>query len=360
MVLVSLSPHSFWKLKISLDWWYFPQWFSQVVEITQTEIVQILSRPFQEAFLSQSVPESHHSLPFTLEACPRKLTPKEVAKIVYQSFRFSQGSIELQFSMLYQAFQYFWSQEVDIKECEQKFVKMLKVGKKYSETFVNSGGISITVAKWVDMGLSSTGAHKRVSADNLEEMTGKYGRANPFISMLLTWKGHIERYDRDGSYSVSKIRRYENILWILSAMVEQDMKYIFQVEKRYGVSSALKDEYVWRPDRFPENDGKNNQLDRFFSYFVWYIVKWHKTWDDFFDKYFSLLRWYFKDWIASLPTKSRLKSSEISLRDKIKSTSRSSRDEVITQEDIADLLAFYNSTHSNSLVMIDEVFSKTL
>lgn len=262
--------------------------------------------------------------------------------------------------MLYQAFQYFWPQEVDIKECEQKFVKMLKVGKKYSETFVNSGGISITVAKWVDMGLSSTGAHKRVSADNLEEMTGKYGRANPFISMLLTWKGHIERYDRDGSYSVSKIRRYENIFWILSAIVEQDMKYIFQVEKRYGASSAPKDEYVWRPDRFPENDGKNNQLDRFFSYFVWYIIKWNKAWGEFFDKYFSLLRWYFKDWIASLPTKSRLKSSEISLRDKIKSTSRSFRDKAITQEDIADLLAFYNSTHSNSLVMIDEVFSKTL
>ncbi len=376
---VIVSPHSLWKLQVSLCGGCFPVQVSQVLNVTQDTITRLLSRPFEEVFLSQQRKEIPSSLPFHLEACPRELTPKEVARIVYQSFRFSQGNPTLQFSMLYQAFQYFWPQDIDIKECEQEFFKMLQIWEVRTEIFKNSGWISITVEREAHIGVSSRYAHKTISAYSLWEMTGKYSRTNPFISMLLTWKWSIERMDRDGSYYVWKSERYKDVFWVLSCILEQDFEYILKSENKMVspasshvvktwlfwkkieyTPSVYQNVYIWRPNRLAENDGKNNQLDRFFSYFIWYILKWNKAWDEFFNAYFSVLREYVRDWLSSLSLSSELWSWNFSLSEKMKRNGWSFRDGVVTKEDFIGLIAFYNSTHPNSIVKVDEVFSKTL
>lgn len=338
--------------------------------------VQLLSHYVQENQNTDYKDEA-----FQLESDKRQLSVKEAAQLVWHSFRFSNGYPPLQFTMMYQVWKKYWEQDVSVEECWEAFFRKLKVWKTHSTTTIKEweepnwrpphpkiNRSVTTIEHGTDIWLSDSRSHWVITKKLIDEWIEP-------IKMLLTGEWHLTRSaGRDGDFKISRSKSFEYKWQVIEDMFKRDFKYLLKTEDRNKRQSEsfwwTWDEYFpGRPNRRSENDGSNNLKDRYFSYFIWYIIKDNSTWSDFFDEYFWELHSFFTEWFRWLPTDLELedinrewldnKSFYNSLRPHRESfnNSYSSRsDRKITKEDVLMLIAQYNATHPETQVEMSELW----
>jgi len=288
-----------------------------------------------------------------VDIIPRKLTAKEIARLMYHSFRFSNWNAALQLTFLWMMHQCYGAQKVQQGKCEEEFIKLLKVWETevtHHEHKIRNSGL---IDKWTTRGntpiaLSEWSMHRAVSHSLVEEST----RNSPLFSMVLSWAWYLERNNgRDGSYIISK---QENLLYpdnIITEIFKSDFKYLLEKKKNFTWNWGYEIEYPGRPNRNTKHDWNNSLKDRYFSYFIWFILKKNNTGSEFFDIYFWKLQKRFRIWFESLPTEGVLPQNTIPLRMEGNTWKKS----ILTQEDVLYLITRYNLTHPDTQVDIEDI-----
>lgn len=338
--------------------------------------VQLLSQHIQEV---QNL--DYQDEAFEIESDEKQLSIKEAAQLVWHSFRFSNGYPPLQFTMMYQAFQKYWKQGMSVEECGEVFFWKLKVWKTHTETteYENKDWrpphpkiYRFTTEVKTDIGLSIGQSHRDVTNDLIQEWLEP-------VKMLLTWKWHLTRSaGRDWEVTVSRSKDFEYKWQVIEDIFKRDFKYLLTTKDINGrlnqpFGFTWDKIYPWRPNRDDKNDGSNNLKDRYFSYFIWYIIKSNRTWNEFFDEYFWELHSFFAEWFKWLPTDSELEETNRQWRENERfysslrphresfNNSYSSRSfRKITKEDILMLIARYNATHPDTQVEMNELWLSEL
>lgn len=325
--------------------------------------VQLQSQHIQE---SQSL--SYEDAMFQLEPQTRELTNKEAVQILWHSFRFSQWHIWLQFNMLYEANQVFWNQQLLPEELQSAFKDVLKIWKKNTTTEEweepnwcppHPKSNSITIEQSTDIALSVSNSHDKVSSDIIDQGID----TNVFIATLLKGNWSIRRTIKGWTKYTSTNQQLRYKWKVLEKIFERDFKYLLQTQdinwrllQSFGY--VWDETFPWRPNRDEKNDWTNNQKDRYFSYFIWYIIWTNRTGNEFFDKYFWELRTFFKTWFSWLPSDNELK--QISKDENLVYWNSFRKTEWkywrITKEDVLLLIAQYNSTHPDTQVKISELW----
>lgn len=288
----------------------------------------------------------------------RELSAREAAQLIWHSFRFSNGNAALQFTMLLQAWEKYWNQEISVDEVFDELKKLLKVWKKHtkSTTYENKNPRpphprfeTFTTETHTDIALSQADSHKAITSSYISE-------SDSVIQMLLSGEWRLRRMNRDGDYYISAKREYLSKWWIIQGIFEADFKYLLNTNWQWN--------YEWRPNRKPENDGSNNLKDRFFSYFVWFCLRSNTTGNSFFDEYFKEIQNFFTKWFAGLPSDSELLEKNKQEREKsdwYRDRSPLRKDKYwystqITKEDVLLLIAQYNATHPDTQVSMTELW----
>jgi len=364
--MLQIPPISHWW-KYARLWIIKFRWIEPVCHTVWERCMrtQIKARDLLEAktyLLSQHIhPKNNSKQVFkeiNIAKAYRQLTPKEAAKIIWHSFRFSNGNAALQFTMLLQAWKKYWTQEISVEEVSQELEKLLKIWKKHTKTteYKNENWRPphpkvhrFTTETHTDIWLSQNNSHKTITSDYISEST-------EVIKMLLYWDGKLTRSNRDWSYYISAKREYLNKSWIIKSIFEADFKYLLDTDYQWN--------FNWRPNRDPKNDGKNNLQDRFFSYLVWFWLRRNSSGNEFFDEYFNQIQESFHSWFDSLPSDRELEeinSQEKEERDWYTNKKPFRKDRYwyftqITKEDILLLIAQYNVTHPNNQVEMSELW----
>lgn len=296
----------------------------------------------------------------------RQLTEKEIIQLVWHSFRFSNGYPPLQFRMMYQAWKKYGVQDVDIDKCWELFQKVLKVWETHTTTttteWENPDGWRPphpkicrhvhTVEHGTDIALSLSYSHGIITKDLINEWIEP-------IRMLLTWKWYIIRRWEFWDKTVSKNQEFENVKEVIEDIFKRDFEYILHNQQSINPKNWNRESiFPWRPNRKSEYDGSNTLKDRYFSYFVWFIVRDNSTWNRFFDEYFWELRESFKAWFVSLPSDKELDTDNREKNFVPHSPFRKDRKSelvTITKEDVLYLIAHYNLTHPKTPVVLEEI-----
>lgn len=248
----------------------------------------------------------------------------------------------------------YWPQNVSQQSCEQEFIKLLKVWETEVRHYEHKVWYSDLIDKWsvkwnTEIALSKWCAHAQVSHSLVEEST----QNSPLFSMILKWEWYITRSMwRDGTNIITK---QSNLLYadnVISKIFKSDFEYLLEKKETYITEeSRYEISYPGRPNRKQEHDGNNSLKDRYFSYFVWFIIQEHTTGNEFFDLYFVELQKRFHTWFKSLPKDSDLPEYKYPLRSEFWSY----YNKITTQEDVLYLIAQYNITHSETPVDVSEL-----
>ncbi len=361
------------------DWWkYAHLWINRIqwkesicrsvwegCKETQIKAKDILEAKMR--LLSQHTSTSHSSdykdeiLELNKER--KQLSIREATQLIWHSFRFSNGNAALQFTMLHQAFTKYWEQTISIEEVFDELKKVLQVWKKHTETteYKNTNWRpphpkvhKFTRETHTDIWLSTTHSHGKITSNYIQ-------KTDAVIQMLLTWKWHIKRHWTDGRFYIWASREYEKKRKIIQTILEADFEYLCTTDY-FG-------NFKGRPWRNPENDGKNNLKDRFFSYFVWFCLRENTTRNSFFDEYFREIQDFFPKWFAALPSDDALESwnrkqelleekGEILCHSTVHPMRKKSNSDSIqiTKEDVLFVIAQYNATHPDTQVSMEEIW----
>lgn len=330
---------------------------SRIIQEIKKNAEEILIEAFKELVNKANIEKIERRRKDTkidIAPSPKSLSSKEVAKLIWHSFRLSSGNPTLQFSMLFSAYLYYWGQEVNHEECENEFIKILQIWETHTQTReweeldwrpphpkINR----IVTETHTDIWISISCSHKKITSSNIE----KHVRKNPFIKMLLTGQWFLARSDRDGWYSISRDTKLEYKEEVIERIFWSDFSYLLKKEKENYNQWKYDVVYPGRPNRESKYDGTNTLKDRYFSYFVWFILKENSTGNDFFDIYFEELRKTIKEWFHSLPKDAELPEYSYPHRNDIHSNTH------LTQEDVLYLIAHYNLTHPKTLVVLEEI-----
>jgi len=302
---------------------------------------------------------------FQLKSETKELSVKEIVQLVWHSFRLSQWDMALQFTMLYMAHGKYQTQDWNQEELEKEFRKTIWVWNAITQW-------SNWYTWWkVDFKLSQSMSHDTVDESTVYESSKK----SPFFSMLISGKWHTQRsLWREWTNFISYNSNYLLKWRCIENIFERDFKYLYRTEdtnwRLHQPFGCTPDKvFPWRPNRDSKNDGSNTLKDRYFSFFVWYIIKGNSTWNNFFDEYFWDLRNFFSQWFDWLPTdweleeinrqwweNERFYSSLRPHRESYNNSYSSRSFRKITKQDVLTLIAKYNFTHPSTAVDISELW----
>jgi hypothetical protein len=191
--------------------------------------------------MSEGTIESKEKLP--------PLNEREVVKILWESFKFSQGTSELQKEMLQRINSYYKERpELDEYEIQERFSRM-----------VINGPLTAYITEHK---LTKNFSHPNVDSSTTDK---ELGRIYKYIALLTDPKN--ADLDDDSNFDLASI--YNNI-WT------QDFSYL--VEKN------------GRQNRLVENTGNNTLQDKYFSFGVHYLLRKNDTGNVAFNKLFNELR----------------------------------------------------------------------
>ena len=239
----------------------------------------------------------------------RGLNPSELAKLFFLSFQFSQGDISLQ--LLYMTFisRYYGNQkETDLEKAKEVFIKKT-INRSEDPT---QGDLNLKVTK--------KNAHIEVNPRFIEqEVTDTEKLYDVFTKSFL---GTDYKYTND---------------YVDGDKTKTSTIYKSEIEQEFNLPKVTQSILYWdiefaiirkgRPNRLEENTGSDNLKDKYFSFFVNYIIRSKNTGDKALDDLLSQVK-------SFLPTFLRDKDNKSSL---------------------IVLVDFYNETHPKTKVTKEEL-----
>lgn len=267
----------------------------------------------------------------------KELNEKEVANLLFESFKFSQGNIALQLMYLLSAYNYYGPQKVDSIKVRELFLKYL-------------GNIDHTGEKGkVETGLSKRKMHIKMSDYNFEEMTkvengSTYSTAGleEFISVLKDGYATFIRYERD--LNIVSVKPEE-------LTIKKFLDKIVSVEFSFLALPKYETEKVGRPNRQGDAVGNNTLRDRFYSFFVWNILLGNRSGLEFSDKIYNTLRAGFVNWFNNLEPHKPMSYKYVPFGGglKTKRIQGGYDDEQVTKDNVIELITVYNNNHEEQI-----------
>ena len=274
----------------------------------------------------------------------KELNVKEIAKIIFESFKFSQGNIYLQFLYLLSAYNYYGPQSFEDKEVKEEFLVYF--------------GLTDSIDNKMKTGLSRKNMHAEKSIYNFIEMT-KIGPGSDYspsalADFLKVLKDGRASFARQDGRTLTRVSLSQKDL-----SFENFYKKMTAVEFQYLVLPEFASTKVGRPNRIEEAVGNNTLRDRFYSFLVWNILLGNKSGSNFSDLLFSKLKENFVDWFNSLePHKpASYKYSAFGGGLRIKDYIGVVDENTITKDNILELISTYNYHHANTM-LTEEMLKK--